>query len=45
MFVASSCDLIYCVLYFLQAMFCLSFQLPSECLKDETEDHIQSVDC
>nr|BAD20131.1 putative met-10+ protein [Oryza sativa Japonica Group] len=28
-----------------KAMFCLSFQLPSECLKDETEDHIQSVDC
>uniref|UniRef100_A0A0E0G9M3 tRNA (guanine(37)-N1)-methyltransferase n=1 Tax=Oryza nivara TaxID=4536 RepID=A0A0E0G9M3_ORYNI len=27
-----------------KAMFCLSFQLPSECLKDETEDHIQSVD-
>uniref|UniRef100_J3LEK7 tRNA (guanine(37)-N1)-methyltransferase n=1 Tax=Oryza brachyantha TaxID=4533 RepID=J3LEK7_ORYBR len=28
-----------------KAMFCLSFRLPSECLKGESEDHIQSVDC
>ncbi|XBI47144.1 hypothetical protein VPH35_111170 [Triticum aestivum] len=27
-----------------KAMFCLSFRLPVECLKEETEDHILSVD-
>ncbi|XP_044952356.1 tRNA (guanine(37)-N1)-methyltransferase [Hordeum vulgare subsp. vulgare] len=27
-----------------KAMFCLSFRLPVECLKEETEDHIPSVD-
>ncbi|KAM3242108.1 hypothetical protein ACQJBY_054668 [Aegilops geniculata] len=27
-----------------KAMFCLSFRLPVECLKEETEDHIRSVD-
>ncbi|KAM0857612.1 hypothetical protein ACQ4PT_048378 [Festuca glaucescens] len=27
-----------------KAMYCLSFMLPMECLKDETEDNVQSVD-
>uniref|UniRef100_A0A0D9VI25 tRNA (guanine(37)-N1)-methyltransferase n=1 Tax=Leersia perrieri TaxID=77586 RepID=A0A0D9VI25_9ORYZ len=28
-----------------KAMFCLSFRLPIECLRDENEGHVQSVDC